>query len=142
MEIEVVNIIILNRKAKVKSSYFPKDLVFPYSNKKDLINIINLIVDNYGIEITISVNDKDKGKTYTFNNEYIRKVIYPRYKKYKRIVYNPDRMIEVSVSNKDAKQDKLERLMRDIQRARKDGNTSRDKALCKQYLRLSGNWSD
>ena len=51
-------------------------------------------------------------------------------------------MVEESVSNKDAKQDKLERLMRDIQRARKDGNTSRDKALCKQYLRLSGNWSD
>ena len=47
-------------------------------------------------------------------------------------------MIEVSVSNKDIKQDKLDRLMRDIERARKDGNDSKDRALCKQYLRLAG----
>ena len=137
MKEQVIHIIIKDKTASLRTAEF-KEMKFPMNCKKDLEQLIKLMVDRYGIEITISVNYIDRKKVHHFNNEYIRKVIYPKYKRYKRIVYNPDRMVEVSVSNKDAKQDKLDRIMRDIQRARKDGNVSRDKALCEQYLRLAG----
>ena len=134
---QVVHIIIKDNTASLRTAEF-EEMEFPVNCRKDLDQLIKLMVDRYGIEITISVNYIDRKKVHHFNNEYIRRVIYPKYKKHRRIVYNPDRMIEVSVSNKDAKQDKLDRLMRDIKRARKDGNVSKDKALCKQYLRLAG----
>ena len=137
METEVIHIIVKDKKASLRTAEF-KEMLFPMNSSKNLDQLINLMVDRYGIEITISVNYIDRKKVHHFNNEYIRRIIYPTYKKHRRIFYKPDKMITVSVSEKDVRQDKLERLMRDIQRARKDGNVSRDKSLCKQYMRLAG----
>ena len=133
---QVVHIIIKDKTASLKTAEF-KEMKFPVNCRKDLDQLIKLMVDRYGIEITISVNYIDRKKVHHFNNEYIRKVIYPIYKKYKRIVYRPDKLITVSVSNKDIKQDKLDRLMIQIQKARSNGNEALDDRLCKQYLKIA-----
>ena len=135
MNVDTISIVIVGKKATVKTP--DEDAVWNVKTNKDLDQLIKLVIDRYGIQCNIRINNKNTGKVNTFNNHYIRKVIYPIYKKYKRIVYRPDKLITVSVSNKDIKQDKLDRLMIQIQKARSNGNEALDDRLCKQYLKIA-----
>ena len=137
MERQIVHITIKDSKAVVR---IVEDKVFSWTvrSKSDLEELIKLTKDKYGKDTTISINYIDKGKNITINSNYIRKVIYPLFRQYKRIRYEPDRLIEVSVSNKDIQKDRVRRLKQDIVRARKSGNISLVDRLFDEYLKLSG----
>jgi len=136
MNIDTISIVIIGKKATVKTPDI-EGIVWNVKTNKDLDQLIKLVIDRYGIQCNIRINNKNTGKVNTFNNHYIRKVIYPTYKRHKRIVYRPDKLITVSVSNKDIKKDKLDKLVRQIKRARSVGNKALDDSLCKQYLKIA-----
>jgi len=135
MKTEIVYIILKDSKATIRVAS-GKVLSWTIKSKADLEELIELIKDRYGKDTMISINYIDKGKNVTINSNYVRKIIYPLFKQYKRIKYNPDRLIEVSVSNKDIKQDRLERLQRDMVRAKKCGNKGLMSKLFRQYLKF------
>jgi len=137
MERQIVHITIKDSKAVVR---IVEDKVFSWTvrSKSDLEELIKLTKDKYGKDTIISINYIDKGKNVTINSNYVRKIIYPLFRQYKRIRYEPDRLIEVSVSNKDIQKDRVRRLKQDIVRARKSGNISLVDRLFDEYLKLSG----
>jgi len=137
MERQIVHITIKDSKAVVR---IVEDKVFSWTVKgrADLEELIKLTKDKYGKDTIISINYIDKGKNVTINSNYVRKIIYPLFRQYKRIRYEPDRLIEVSVSNKDIQKDRVRRLKQDIVRARKSGNISLVDRLFDEYLKLSG----
>ena len=136
MERQIVHITIKDSKAVVR---IVEDKVFSWTVKgrADLEELIKLTKDKYGKDTIISINYIDKGKNVTINSNYVRKIIYPLFKQYKRIRYVPDRLIEVSVSNKDIQKDRIEKLKRDVVRARKSGDISLMDRLFDEYLKLS-----
>ena len=136
MEAEVVHIIIKGRTAFVRSAH-SEEIDFPLNSKANLNRLISFIKSKHGEDIMITINYIDKGKCITINSNKLRTIIYPKFKQYKRIKYNPDRLIEVSVSNKDIKQDRLERLQRDMVRAKKCGDIGLMDRLFDQYLKLN-----
>ncbi len=135
MEAEVVHIIIKGRTAFVRSADL-EEIDFPLNSKASLNRLIGFIKSKHGKDIMITINYIDKGKCITINSNKLRTVIYPLFKQYKRIRYNPDRLIEVSVSNKDIMQDRLERLQRDMVRAKKRGDKGLMSKLFRQYLKF------
>jgi len=137
MKTEIVYIILKDSKATIRVAS-GKVLSWTIKSKADLEELIELIKDKYGKDTMISINYIDKGKNVTINSNYVRKIIYPLFRQYKRIRYEPDRLIEVSVSNKDIQKDRVRRLKQDIVRARKSGNISLVDRLFDEYLKLSG----
>ena len=136
MEAEVVHIIIKGRTAFVRSADL-EEIDFPFKSKAGLNRLIGYIKSKHGEDIMITINYIDKGKCITINSNKLRTIIYPLFKQYKRIRYIPDRLVEVSVSNKDIKQDRLERLQRDMVRAKKRGDIGLMDRLFDQYLKLN-----
>ena len=136
MKTEIVHITLKDSKATVRIAS-GKVLSWTIKSKADLEELIELTKDRYGEDTMININYIDKGKNVTINSNYVRKIIYPLFKQYKRIRYVPDKLIEVSVSNKDIQKDRIEKLKRDVVRARKSGDISLMDRLFDEYLKLS-----
>ena len=137
MNINTVSIVIVGDKATLKTPDV-KDTTWTVKTNRDLQPLIKVAIDRYGIQCNIRINNTNTGKITTFNNEYVRRVIYPTYIKHKRVVYRPDRLVTISVSDKDIKQEKLDRLTRQIEKAMANGDKDTDAKLCKLYLKTAG----
>ena len=114
-----------------------KKIGWSIKSKYDLEELIKMIQDKYGKDTQISMTYVEKGLTKTINSELVKDMVFPTINRYKRIRYEPDRMVEVSVSNKDIQAERIERLKRSIFRARKSGNEALVDSLFDEYLKLN-----